>query len=64
MKRVCKKWSEEEKDILREHSIRGIEFLANKLPDRSEQAIRTKCCYMGLYLDDIELITEKFYMVV
>lgn len=61
---VLKHWSEKDIDILKKYHKKGINFLMKKLPDRSEQAIRTKCCYLKLLTSaNSQIVTERLFMV-
>lgn len=59
-----KRWTLQEVQLLKQHSSKGIDYMLKILPNRSEQAIRVKCCYMKLDLDNVEKIYERLYMVV
>lgn len=62
--KTLKKWTSQDLNLLRKYSKEGIEKLKKKLPSRSEQAIRTKCCYLNLSIGNVREVTERLYMVV
>lgn len=58
------KWSEDEIKTLKQFSKKGIDYLIQKLPNRTQQAIRTKCTYLNLDIGNTCKIIERLFMVV
>ena len=59
-----KRWTVKELDLLKKYASQGMSVLKQKLPGRSEQAIRVKCCYLHLSVGETYKVIERLYMVV
>jgi len=59
-------WTARELRLLEKYCSKGMAYLMKVLPNRTEQAIRVKCCYMGLTIGDstTQEVIERLYMVV
>lgn len=57
------KWTEDDVKLLKTYSKKGIDALKKKLPSRSEQAIRTKCCYLNLDIGNTYVVKERLFML-
>lgn len=62
--RIVQRWTKEELSVINKHSKKGIDFLLRKLPNRSEQSIRTKCTYLDLDIGNTYNVTERVFKVV
>lgn len=57
-------WQSKEFDILKRYHSKGMSYLKSKLPNRSEIAIRVKCCNLNLSIGNkSQEVVERLYMV-